>query len=226
LQIADRAIDDLNLRVLCVLVVESDHMPLPWLGLIDTLLDVANLALSRKSRRSETDAESSAVAARPGGQLEARMAGVVVAALKEAFDRDSNRLELEREQAERERLRAERMLKLELLRQAGDREIGRLRLMAGFAIGSWLGTLFFSARLIGGPTGARVMLGAGWLLLLLALSLSFAAQARVGRALAGVDEALALSARHDDLTAGAAGAFVPWLIVIGLAMIGLAVLVA
>ena len=154
------------------------------------------------------------------------MTGVVVAALKEAFDRDARRLELEREQAERERLRAERMLKLELLRQAGDREIGRLRLMAGVAIGSWIGTLFFSARLIGGPTGARVMLGAGWLLLLVALSLSFSAQGRVGRALARIDETLALTARHDDLTAGAAGAVVPWLIVIGLGVIGLAVLLA
>ena len=36
--------------------------------------------------------------------------------------------------------------------------------------------------------GARVMLGAGWLLLLVALSLSFAAQARVARALARVDD--------------------------------------
>lgn len=196
-------------------------MPLPWLGLIDTLLDVANLALSRKSRRPADESESSAVAGRTGGQLEARMTGVVVAALKEAFDRDASRLELEREQAERERLRAERMLKLELLRQAGDREIGRLRLMAAVAIGSWIGTLFFSARFIGGPTGARVMLGAGLLLLLLALFLSFAALARVGRALARIDEP---AARHDDLTAGAAGALVPWLIVIGLGVIGLAVL--
>ena len=201
-------------------------MPLPWLGLIDTMLDVANLALSKKSRRGTEEAESSAVANRPGGQLEARMTGVIVAALKEAFDRDANRLELEREQAERERLRAERMLKLELLRQAGDREIGRLRLMAAVAIGSWIGTLFFSARLIGGPTGARVMLGAGWLLLLVALSLSFSAQGRVGRALARIDEALAVTARHDELTAGAAGALVPWLIVIGLGVIGLAVLLA
>lgn len=201
-------------------------MPLPWLGLIDTLLDVANLALSRKARRQADEPESSAIAGRSGGQLEARMAGVVVAALKEAFDRDANRLELERQQAERERLRAERLLKLELLRQAGDREIGRLRLMAGVAIGSWIGTLFFSARLVGGPIGARVMLGAGWLLLLLALSLSFSAQGRVGHALARTDEAAAITARHDDLTSGAAGAFVPWLIVIGLALIGLAVLLA
>jgi hypothetical protein len=196
-------------------------MGLPWLSVIDTLLDVANLALTRKSRRAADEPGSAALAGRQGGQLEARMTGVVVAALKEAFDRDARRLELERELAERERLRADRLLKLELLRQAGDREIGRLRLMAGIAIGSWIGTLFFSARLAGGPAGARVTLGAGWLLLLIALSLSFAAQARVGRALARIDDP---AARHDDLTTGIAGALVPWLIVIGLAVIGMAVL--
>src|SRR5436190_14539481 len=188
-------------------------MPLPWLGIIDTLLDVTSLVVGRKGRRSADEPESSAVAGRSGGQLEARMTGVVVAALKEAFDRDARRLELEREQAEREHHRAERLLKLELLRQAGDREIGRLRLMAGVAAGSWLGTLFFSARLAGGPMGARVMLGGGWLLLLVAVSLSFAAQARVGGALARVDDP---AGRPDDVMAGTAGAVVPLLIVIGL----------
>ena len=198
-------------------------MPLPWLGVIDTLLDVANLALARRSRRTAEEPESSAVAGRGGGQLEARMTGVVVAALKEAFDRDARRLELERDQAERERVRDERMFRLELLRQAGDREIGRLRLMAGVAIGSWIGTLFFSARLAGGPAGTRIMLGAGWALLLLALSLSFAAQARVSRALARIDEPVPATEHRDDLTAGA-GAFVPWLILLGLAVVGLAAL--
>jgi hypothetical protein len=197
-------------------------MPVPWLGLIDTLLDVTSLVVGRKPRRSDDEPESSAVAGRSGGQLEARMTNVVVAALKEAFDRDARRLELEREQAEHEHLRTERLLKLELLRQAGDREIGRLRLMAGVALGSWIGTLFFSAPLAGGSIGARVMLGAGWLLLLVALSLSFAAQARVGRALAGVDDP---PGRPDDVMAGAAGAVVPVLIVTGLAVIGLAVLI-
>ena len=200
-------------------------MPLPWLTLIDTLLDVANLALGRKARRAADESRLSALAGRSGGDLEGRMAGVVVAALKEAFDRDARRLELEREQSDRERLRADRLLKVELLRQAGDREIGRLRLMAGAAIGGWIGTLFFAARLVGGSMGARVMLGAGWLLLLLALAFSFAAQGRVGRALARIDELLAATVRHDDLTAGAPGAFVPWLIVIGLAVIGLALLI-
>jgi hypothetical protein len=199
-------------------------MAVPWLGLLDTMLDFANLALSRKTRRpADEEPASTAVAGRAGGQLEARMAGVVVAALKEAFDRDSKRLEHEQEEAERERRRAERLLKLELLRQAGDREISRLRLMAGVAVGSWLGTLFFSGRLIGGPAGARIMLGAGWVVLLAALAISFAAQGRVSRALARIDES---SARIEDVTAGAGAAFVPWLIVLGLGAIGLAVLIA
>ena len=197
-------------------------MAIPWLVLIDTLVDVTNLALTRKPRRQTEDLETQSGPGRALGQLETRLTGVVVAALKEAFDRDANRLELERDQLERERVRAERMLKIELLRQAGDREIGRLRLMAGVAGGSWIGTLLFSTRLIGGPVGARVMLGAGWLLLLAALSLSFAAQSRVGRALARVDEP---TLRHDELTGGTAGSFVPWLILCGLAVIGFAVLI-
>jgi hypothetical protein len=197
-------------------------MPLPWLGILDTLIDVTTLVVGRKAHRPADEPESSAMAGRPGGQLEARMTGVVVAALKEAFDRDARRLELERDQAEREQLRAERLLRLELLRQAGDREIGRLRLMAGVAVGSWIGTLFFSARLVAGPMRGRVMLGAGWLLLLVALSLSFSAQARVGVALARIDDPVA---RPDDLTAGT-GAVVPVLIVMGLAVIGLAMLIS
>jgi hypothetical protein len=204
----------------------ENQMALPWLGVIDTLLDVANLAMSKRSRRSAADeGEASAVANRAGGQLEARMTGVVVAALKEAFDRDANRLELEREQAERERLRAERMLRLDVLRHAGDHEIGRLRLLAGIAIGSWIGTLFFSVRLASAPVGARVVLGAGWVLLLVALSLSFAAQASVSRALARIDEALIPSSRRDEVTSGTAGALVPWFIMAGLALIGFAVLI-
>lgn len=178
-------------------------MGLPWLDVILTLLDVTNLALGRKPRRPADGR-----------------------APKDAFDRSARRLEFEREQAERERLRAERLQKLELLRQAGDREIARLRLMAGVAVVGWIGTLFPSARLAGGPTGARVMLGAGWLLLLVALSLSFAAQARVGQALARIDEPLATTSRRHDLTAGSAGALVSWLIVCGLAVIGLALLLA
>jgi hypothetical protein len=140
--------------------------------------------------------------------------------LKEAFDRDTRRLELEREQAEAERARAERALRLELRRQAGDREIGRLRLLAGVAVVAWLGTLFFSARLMGGPVGARAALGFGWLLLLAAVAASFSAQSRVAAALDVTTP--------DDRPAAAiaGGALTVWLIVVGLALVCLAVLIA
>src|SRR5881628_55010 len=108
-------------------------MPVPWLQLIDAALGVANFARGRKPPPANDEPQQLEAAARQPGGLEARMAGVVVAALKEAFDRDSRRLELEREQLAAERQRAERALKLELQRQAGDREIGRMRLLAGVA---------------------------------------------------------------------------------------------
>ena len=72
-------------------------MPLPWLGIIDTLIDVTTLVVGRKGRRSADEPESSAVAGRSGGQLEARMTGVVVAALKEAFDREGVEIPIPRQ---------------------------------------------------------------------------------------------------------------------------------
>src|SRR5262249_29246219 len=134
-------------------------MPVPWLRILEALIGVTDLARSRKIKSMATENEA-LQQADPGlralGGLEARLAGVVVAALKEAFDRDTRRLELEREQIEAERKRAERALQLELLRQTGDREIGRLRLLAGVAVVSLLGTLFFATRLVG--VGPRVAL--------------------------------------------------------------------
>jgi len=204
-------------------------MPVPWLQLIDAALGVANFARGRKlpvpndEQRQQQQLEAGA---RVPGALEARLAGVVVAALKEAFDRDSRRLELERDQLASERLRAERALKLEILRQAGDREIVRLRLLAGVAVASWVGTLFFSARLIGGAVGARVALGAGWLCLLAAFAASFVAQSRVAASLDSFTRADDGAGGSGALASGAAGALALWLIVCGLALVCVAVLVA
>jgi len=200
-------------------------MGVPWLRVLDTLLGVTDLARSFKIRsltdeqkQSQQQEQQIEAIGRGGTALEARLAGVVVAALKEAFDRDTRRLEIEREQAAMERERAERALRLELRRQAGDREIGRLRLLAGGAIASWLGTLFFSSRLVGGPPAARALLGGGWVLLLAAVAVSFSAQARV---------AAALDSTTDDraISSGAGGVLAVWLIVAGLALVGVAVLV-
>lgn len=197
-------------------------MPVPWLQLVDAALGFANFARGR--RNPQTDAQESLAAGGGAlGQIETRLASVVVAALREAFDRDSRRLELEREQIELERRRAERMVTLELLRQAGDREIGRLRLVAGVAVATWIGTLFFSARLPGAGIGARAMLGGGWMLLIAAIGFAFAGQARVSAALGRIDGPMP---GGNELSSGAAGAVAPWLIVAGLALVGVAVLIA
>jgi hypothetical protein len=200
-------------------------VPVPWLRILDVVIGATDLARSRKIRALADEQQhhqqlEAAPAGSVGGIVEARLASVVVAALKEAFDRDTRRLELEREQAEAERARAERALRLELRRQAGDREIGRLRLLAGVAVVAWLGTLFFSARLMGGPVGARAALGFGWLLLLAAVAASFSAQSRVAAALDVTTP--------DDRPAAAiaGGALTVWLIVVGLALVCLAVLIA
>lgn len=151
------------------------------------------------------------------GAIEARLAGAVVAALREAFDRDHQRLELERAQIEAQQQRADRALRLEQLRQAGDREIGRLRLLAGVAFVSWLSTLLLrgsAATLI-----PRIGLGLGWTLLLAALATSLVAQSRVARATGQLDD----RAPVDEIAAaGSIAAAAPWLIVAGLAAVGIA----
>ena len=198
-------------------------MPVPWLRILDVLIGVTDIARRTPTRASADEPERRALSRRPFGHLEARLAAIVVAALKEVFDRDSRRLELEREQMEAERHRAERALKLELLRQAGDREIGRLRLVAGVAVASWIATLFLSTRLMGPNLGARLALVGGWALLLAALASTFVAQSHVADALSRMDEAI--GHREAPVSSGA-GKLSPWLMVIGLALVGVAALLA
>jgi hypothetical protein len=197
-------------------------MALPWLRLLDAAIGLGDVVRRAKGRGPETDLRQVAVAPSALGGLETRLAGVVVAALKEAFDRDHQRLELERQQIDAERQRAERLLRLERLRQAGDREVGRMRLLAGVALASWLGTLVLAARLLNGP-GGRVALGIGWLCLLGALGAAFSEQSRLTRVLAGADDRVT----PESITSGGAGgALAPWLVVVGLAAVAMGVLIS
>lgn len=200
-------------------------MPVPWLRILDMLIGVTDVARSGRSGRPAAEGESQQLApgSRALGHLETRLAGVVVAALKEAFDRDSRRLELEREQLEAERARVEQGLRLELLRQAGEREIGRLRLVAAIAVASWLGTLLLSTRLMGAGVPAKIAIAGGWLLLIGALAAAFVAQSRVAHALDRVDERIS---RSDAVASGLPGRLASWLVVAGLAAIAVAILFA
>lgn len=204
-------------------------MPLPWLQIIDAVIGVTNFARSRRAGAPADDQQQQQLesAARTPGGLEARMAGVVVAALKEAFDRDSRRLDLERDQLAAERERAERALRLELQRQAADREIGRLRMLAGVAVAGWIGTMLLAmlpGGILRGGMGARVALGAGWLALGAAVAAAFSAQAQVARAL----ESLTSNdnpPRTGAIAPGTSGTAALWLIVGGLVLVGVAVLI-
>ena len=81
---------------------------------------------------------------------------------------------------EEERRRAEAALHAELRRQAVDREQGRLRLLAAAAMVGWITSVaILAAGFVGGTLGARLVVGAGWLLLLGALGAAFAGQGRV-----------------------------------------------
>jgi hypothetical protein len=149
----------------------------------------AAVALREVAKRFSAPASTEPPAAQPppalaqnlAGQLEAPLTNVVVAALKEAFNRDHARLELERAQLEEERRRAEHALRQELRRQAADRELARLRLLAAVSLAGWIASVgMLAAGLAGGTTFARVLLAAGWLLLLGALGAAFNAQAHVG----------------------------------------------
>ncbi len=202
-------------------------MPVPWLQLIDAALGLANFARGRKAvgPADDTQQQQLETASRVPGGLEARLAGVVVAALKEAFDRDTRRLELEREQLAAERLRAERALRLELQRQSADREIGRLRMLAGVAVAGLIGTLLLAmvpGGILRGATAARVALGGGWLLLGVALAAAFSAQAQVARALESAADDNGLRSPSAVSPGGTAAL---WLIVAGLTLVGVAVLI-
>ena len=120
------------------------------------------------------------------GQIEARLTNVVVAALKEAFDRDHARLALERNQLDEQQRRAQEAMRHELQRQATERELGRLRLLAGTAMVGWIVSLALLAwRSPLMSTGGRIVLAAGWVLLLAALGSAFSAMARAHEARSG-----------------------------------------
>lgn len=179
----------------------------------DAVMAVRDVARRVQGPRAPEPAEPSTPPATVTTPIEARLTNVVVAALKEAFDRDHARLELERAQLEEERRRAEAALRLELRRRATDCELGRLRWLAGAALVGWIASVALVVFQIGAMSGlARGVAAFGWLLLLAALAAAFSGQARIGRA--DIERA----AGSDGSDAERAGAAALWLLVAGLAV--------
>lgn len=113
------------------------------------------------------------------GGLEARLAGVLVSALHEAFARDAARLDAEREQAEAERQRAEAALRLEVARQEADRQLGQLRVLVGIDVIVWLASLLMIALHPPTDVVTKVLLGCAWLALTAGVGAAFVAYGRI-----------------------------------------------
>jgi hypothetical protein len=152
----------------------------------------------------------------PMDRIETRLTNVVVAALKEAFDRDRARLEIERAHIDEQRRRADEALRLEVRRQAVDREVGRLRMLAATALVGWVASVaVVVARLGSASPASRGVAAAGWLLLLGSLAAAFAAQARVGADPEG----------SRPIDAGPAGRAALWMLTIGLGLAAVSLLI-
>jgi hypothetical protein len=189
-------------------------MSVPWMRVLDLALGVTNW--SRDRARGRRPAEGALGRA---GLLEARIAGVIAGALGEVFSRDHTREQEERERAEAQRREEARMRRLFLMREIGDREIGRLRLIAGLALAGWVGSLIVAVTLPGASLAIRVLVAIAWLFLLVALTVALSAQARLADALARLADP---DTRQPD--SGAAGTAAVWLLIAGLVLIAAAAL--
>jgi hypothetical protein len=157
-------------------------------------------------------------------QLETRLAGVVVAALKEAFDRDRARMDLERTQMEAERARAEAALRAELRRQASERALGQLRMIAVMAFALVLVSASLGVWMPGMQTmAARILMGAGWLMAIVALGCAFAGWQHVSAWTADSGPAGGATPGNPHHPAASAA---PWLLLGALALTGISLLTA
>jgi hypothetical protein len=197
-------------------------MPPPWLAILDAAIGLANMALARRHEDSpEDEPHAPAATSRPTPRIRERdLPGVVVAALREVFDRDSRRLEIERELAEAQHERADRALRLELRRQAGDREIGRLRFVAGFALVIWLTTLIVSPRIVARGLPPRILLGSAWFCLAAGIASALAALSNLGRMLADPEHDRSPVPQPDTT-----GTLAAWFVLMGLVLTGVAALI-
>ena len=191
-----------------------------WMRVLDTVSGLVQMS-GRFRTPPDAGVPSTTGAAGPLGQLEARLAGVVVAALKEAFDRDRVRMDLERAQMDAERQRAEEALRAELRRQAAERALAQLRMVAimafviimlSAAVGVWLPGM--QAAL------PKILMGTGWAVSIAALGCAFTAWQHVSSWSADVREATSGNPNH------AAAMAAPWLLLASLVLIGASLLSA
>lgn len=142
---------------------------------LDTVADL--VALRGQTGPTGTMERSPDRAAPSPSQLEVGLVGVVVGALKEAFERDRQRTDDERQAREEDVARQERLLQRELQRQHGERVLGHARLVALIAAAGWLASLVLLVAVwavggVGGPRASwgRAAMVLGWIAAAVALA--------------------------------------------------------
>ena len=144
--------------------------------------------------------------------LERGLASVVVAALKEVFDRDRSRFELEREAREAAHARAEWVLRLEWLRQAATQSLSQVRLLASFSVTVWVVSAVGAGYLAPLPTNGTLFLGFGWATLAAAVAAAVIAHQRLAAWLAAEP---GRSTAADTVPGTATHTALSWLLLVG-----------
>ena len=142
-----------------------------WLRALNAVGTVAEA--TRYFRGSSAPPDQSPARAEPAEPLETRLANVLVAALREAFDRDRARFDLERDLHDAEEARKERALRLEWLRQSGSQAVVHARHLALLSVAVWAASVAAAVWLAPLAPAAKTLLGFGWLGLFAAVGAGF-----------------------------------------------------
>ena len=196
-------------------------MPLaPWLRALSAVGTLAEATrLFRSASQSTRSRDVPAI--RDASDLERGLANVVVAALREAFDRDRARFELERNEREAIRARADRQMHAERLRQVGMQAVSQVRMLAIVSVTIWVASAAAAGVLTPISNATTWLMAVGWTSLGGALGAAFLAQGQL----------TVWIAREPDPSSSLeppktkALAVLPWLVLNGFSMTAIGLLV-
>ena len=201
-----------------------------WLRALNAVGTVAEA--TKYFRGSGAPPDQSPARTESGEPLETRLASVLVAALREAFDRDRARFDLERDFHDAEATRKESALRLEWLRQTGTDAVTHVRNLALLSIGVWVASVAAAAGLAPLALSAKVALGLGWVGLSTAIATAFVAHQQLsvwlahGAPSSSPDTTASSAAVPHDLPSFPAQKALPWLFLVGFVTTALSLVMA
>ena len=201
-----------------------------WLRAMSAVGTVAEA--TRYFRRSDAPSDETPAKPDPAEPLEVRLAGVLVAALREAFDRDRARFDLEQDVHDAEAARRERALRLEWIRQTGTSAVAHATHLALLSVGVWGASVAVAGWLSPLAGSAKIVLGLGWIGLSATVAAAVVTHQQLttwlaqGVSAADPGETPAPSFTPLALPASAAQMALPWLFLAGFVTTGLGLLIA